>query len=118
MDKAARGSAKVQSGAELLCKSVRSEYRVWSIEYRERLESIRSKGNRRPDDWLGALGRAGSPSPPKGRFGEPSLPVTAAGGGSKMATKGRPDDWLGLLLMTEANFPVSGLPLSESYPAT
>jgi hypothetical protein len=47
-----RGSAKVQIGAELLCKSERSEYRVWSIEYRERLESIRSKGDRRPDDWL------------------------------------------------------------------
>jgi hypothetical protein len=43
-----RGSAKVQIGAELLCKS--AKVRVWSIEYREWLESIRSKGNRRPDD--------------------------------------------------------------------
>jgi hypothetical protein len=43
-----RGSAKVQIGAELLCKC--AKVRVWSIEYREWLESIRSKGNRRPDD--------------------------------------------------------------------
>jgi hypothetical protein len=27
------------------------EYRVWSIEYRERLGS---KGDRKPDNWLGA----------------------------------------------------------------
>ncbi len=35
----ARYSAKVQIGAELLCKSVMSEYRVWSIEYRLRQET-------------------------------------------------------------------------------
>ena len=50
--------------------------------------TLNTKGNRRPDDWLGLpLGRAGSPSPPlsrsssespsaNGRFGEPSLPKT------------------------------------------
>jgi len=44
--------AKVQIGAELLCKGGTREYRVWSIEYRERQNS---KGDREPDDWLGAI---------------------------------------------------------------
>jgi hypothetical protein len=41
-----KGGAKVQIGAELLCKSGRSEYRVWSIEYR----LVEGTSNRGPED--------------------------------------------------------------------
>jgi hypothetical protein len=49
--------------------------------------------------------------------------VAASGGGwrvkdGSLRKKRKSDDWLGLLRMPEANFPVPGLPLSASYPAT